>query len=40
VAVTPDDEHDTFAWWPEDVDRWPPEADEPLRRVAALLRQA
>jgi 8-oxo-dGTP pyrophosphatase MutT (NUDIX family) len=40
VTVTPDDEHDTFAWWPEDVDRWPDEADEPLRRVATLLTEA
>jgi 8-oxo-dGTP diphosphatase len=37
AVVTPDDEHDDFAWWPADVDRWPPEADDPLRRVAALL---
>jgi 8-oxo-dGTP diphosphatase len=40
AAVTPDHEHDEFAWWPEDVDRWPAEADEPLRRVAALLTQS
>jgi 8-oxo-dGTP diphosphatase len=40
AAVTPDDEHDEFAWWPADVDRWPPEADEPLRRVASLLAAA
>jgi 8-oxo-dGTP diphosphatase len=39
VTVNPDDEHDAFAWWPEDVDQWPAEADEPLRRVAALIRQ-
>ena len=37
ASVTPDAEHDEFAWWPADVERWPPEADEPLRRVAALL---
>lgn len=37
AAVTPDDEHDEFAWWPADVGAWPPEADEPLRRLAALL---
>lgn len=37
AAVTPDEEHDEFAWWPAEVDRWPPEADEPLRRVGALL---
>ena len=32
-----DDEHDAHAWWPADVARWPDEADEPLRRMAALL---
>jgi ADP-ribose pyrophosphatase YjhB (NUDIX family) len=37
AEVTPDDEHDEFAWWPEDVGAWPDEADEPLRRMAALL---
>lgn len=37
VTVIPDAEHDEFAWWPPDVDEWPPEADEPLRRTAALL---
>lgn len=37
AAVTPDPEHDEFAWWPREVDRWPVEADEPLRRMAALL---
>jgi ADP-ribose pyrophosphatase YjhB (NUDIX family) len=37
AAVTPDAEHDAFTWWPADIDRWPPEADDPLRRVAALL---
>lgn len=35
--VTPDDEHDTYAWWPADVDEWPAEADEPLRRMASVL---
>jgi 8-oxo-dGTP diphosphatase len=39
AAVTPDDEHDAFAWWPADVKRWPDEADEPLRRLAALLAE-
>jgi 8-oxo-dGTP diphosphatase len=37
AVVTPDKEHDEFAWWPADVGRWPAEADEPLRRIAALL---
>jgi 8-oxo-dGTP diphosphatase len=35
--VVPDHEHDEFAWWPADLERWPSEADEPLRRMAALL---
>jgi 8-oxo-dGTP diphosphatase len=37
AVVVPDSEHDEFAWWPADVAQWPPEADEPLRRMAALL---
>ncbi len=37
ATVVPDDEHDEFAWWPADVEQWPAEADEPLRRVAQLL---
>lgn len=37
AAVTPDSEHDEFAWWPEDVSQWPAQADDPLRRVAELL---
>ncbi len=37
ATVTPDEEHDEFAWWPADVQRWPEEADEPLRRMAAML---
>ena len=37
ATVTPDEEHDEFAWWPAEVDRWPEEADEPLRRMASLL---
>jgi 8-oxo-dGTP diphosphatase len=37
ATVTPDAEHDEFAWWPAEVERWPQEADEPLRRTAALL---
>lgn len=40
VAVAPDHEHDDFAWWPREVDRWPDEADEPLRRMATLLAQS
>jgi 8-oxo-dGTP pyrophosphatase MutT (NUDIX family) len=37
AQVTPDPEHDDFAWWPADVERWPEHADDPLRRTAALL---
>jgi len=37
APVSPDAEHDEFAWWPSDVGQWPPEADEPLRRMATLL---
>lgn len=37
ASVIADAEHDAFAWWPADVERWPPEADEPLRRTARLL---
>ena len=40
AAVTPDDEHDEFTWWPADIGAWPDEADEPLRRVAAVLASA
>jgi len=36
--VTPDAEHDEWAWWPAQIDRWPSEGD-PLRAVAALLSQ-
>ncbi len=37
AEVTIDAEHDTYAWWPADISRWPAEADEPLRRVADML---
>jgi 8-oxo-dGTP diphosphatase len=40
AQVTPDDEHDDYAWWPEAIEEWPPEADEPLRRMAGLLARA
>jgi 8-oxo-dGTP diphosphatase len=33
----PDDEHDEWAWWPSDVERWPAEADPRLRLMARLL---
>lgn len=37
AEVVPDDEHDVYAWWPADVDRWPEEADAPLRLMGNLL---
>lgn len=37
AEVTPDHEHDAHAWWPPEVDRWPAEASEPLRRMAQWL---
>ncbi|HWD64917.1 MAG TPA: NUDIX hydrolase [Solirubrobacteraceae bacterium] len=40
ASVTPDPEHDTFAWWPADPACWPAEADATLRRMGALLAQA
>src|SRR4051794_18479179 len=38
AEIVPDDEHDEYAWWPEDPAEWPEEADAPLRRMASLLR--
>ena len=40
AEVAPDDEHDAFDWWPSDVDRWPPQADAPLRAMGHLLAGA
>ena len=37
AEVVPDAEHDAFAWWPREIAKWPTEADEPLRRTAAML---
>ena len=37
--VAPDDEHDAFAWWPREIDRWPAEAGEVLPRMAYWLSQ-
>ena len=37
ATVAPDHEHDEFAWWPDDLERWPAEADEPLRLLAGLV---
>jgi 8-oxo-dGTP pyrophosphatase MutT (NUDIX family) len=36
-SVTPDHEHDEYAWWPRDVDAWPPEAGDVLPRMARWL---
>jgi len=38
AEVVMDAEHDAYAWWPPDPADWPDEADEPLRRVAEMLR--
>ncbi|HEY2201821.1 MAG TPA: NUDIX hydrolase [Solirubrobacteraceae bacterium] len=37
--VTPDHEHDAFAWWPREIDEWPAEAGEILPRMARWLTQ-
>ena len=37
AEAVPDDEHDAHAWWPADVAAWPAEADDVVRRMAALL---
>jgi 8-oxo-dGTP diphosphatase len=38
AAPVPDHEHDEWAWWPADVNEWPPEADDRLRLMGSLLR--
>jgi 8-oxo-dGTP diphosphatase len=40
ATVVPDAEHDAFAWWPPDIEQWPAEADEPLRRMASMLARS
>jgi 8-oxo-dGTP diphosphatase len=40
AVVTPDPEHDEFAWWPAEIERWPAEADGPLRGIGELLAGA
>jgi ADP-ribose pyrophosphatase YjhB (NUDIX family) len=37
AEVTPDHEHDEYAWWPAEIDAWPAQAEEPLRRMARWL---
>jgi hypothetical protein len=39
AAVRPDHEHDAFAWWPAEIDRWPAEAEAPLRMMARWLSE-
>ncbi len=39
ATVTPDAEHDDYAWWPADPSDWPAQADAPLRLTAELLRR-
>lgn len=36
----PDAEHDEFAWWPADVERWPDEADPRVRLMGSFLAAA
>jgi 8-oxo-dGTP pyrophosphatase MutT (NUDIX family) len=36
-SVMPDHEHDEFAWWPSEIDRWPADAGEALPRMARWL---
>ena len=37
AEVHRDPEHDAHAWWPKEIERWPSEATEPLRRMAYWL---
>jgi 8-oxo-dGTP pyrophosphatase MutT (NUDIX family) len=37
--VTPDHEHDEFAWWPREIADWPPEAGDALPRMAQWLSE-
>ncbi len=39
AEVTPDHEHDAHAWWPADIEQWPAEAEESLRRMARWLAE-
>jgi len=38
-TVTPDEEHDEFAWWPREIADWPPEAGDVLPRMAQWLSE-
>jgi 8-oxo-dGTP pyrophosphatase MutT (NUDIX family) len=37
--VRPDEEHDEFEWWSQDIGRWPAQAGETLPRMATWLSQ-
>jgi len=37
AEVTPDPEHDAFAWWPADPADWPDEAHPQLRLMASMF---
>jgi 8-oxo-dGTP diphosphatase len=37
TELTMDHEHDAFAWWPSEIDDWPPEAGEALAGMARWL---
>ena len=37
AEVVPDHEHDEYAWWAPEVEEWPEQADEYLRRMARFL---
>jgi 8-oxo-dGTP diphosphatase len=39
AEVTRDHEHDEHAWWPREIDDWPVEAEDGLRRMARWLSQ-
>lgn len=39
AEVVRDPEHDAHAWWPSEIDKWPPEAEESLRRMARWLTE-
>jgi 8-oxo-dGTP diphosphatase len=39
ATVVRDSEHDDHAWWPQDPDDWPQEADGPVRELGAMLAQ-
>ena len=37
ATVTPDHEHDAYAWWPREVDEWPSQAGAALSGMARWL---